>query len=585
MENSKKFYLATALLAGAAFMSRVLGLLRNTLLLSFYGATGEEGLADCYMASFKLPDIIFNLVAFGAISIVLIPFFSGLIKKDQIEKLNKSCSSFLNFFFLMILAFNVIGFICAPFFVKDVLVKGWYSPSEVSAAKFEEQALAKTTEKEQAFLLSVYTKNSSNNRYYLTSGADKKIRNSVQKILRRVSFDENNFKLTIKMTRILLFQVLFMTLSGIFGSFLNAHERYAAYSLAIFSYNVGIIMGILFLAPFIGIEGAAWGAVAGSFIHFAIQCTGSILCGFSFTFTLPKFNREIKELVLIAVPRVIAISGEQLVKFGIVFLASFIYTGSIVIFESAESFSMVPYGMIAVSISTTSFPIFSKYFAAGEFDAMLASFLDKIKHLLFLMLPVTMLMIILRREIITLLLGYGKFNAHDILLTSRSLALYMLGIPFFSVTIVAAKYLYAQKKSLLPMTATLLSMAITLAACWYFAGPLGAAGLSLGRSAGYIMQSLMLILFIIYYTSKEPGCTKVPAGQLAGIAKIVIINLLILTAGLLTYPYLHFFKNLRIEALVKGVVIAAPLGLIYLALSQVLGIFNVKKLVLKVVKR
>ena len=78
-ENKKKFFLATLIVAISNLLSRILGLLRSTILAAIYGATENNGIADCYNASFVLPDIIYNLTVFGVISIVLVPFFSGIL--------------------------------------------------------------------------------------------------------------------------------------------------------------------------------------------------------------------------------------------------------------------------------------------------------------------------------------------------------------------------------------------------------------------------------------------------------------------------------------------------------------------------
>ncbi|MCK4796066.1 MAG: murein biosynthesis integral membrane protein MurJ [Spirochaetes bacterium] len=489
-KDDKHFFKATFLIAICAFISRVLGLLRQSLIASFYGATESEGLADCYSAAFKLPDIIFNLVAFGAISIVLIPYFSGFIKKNDLDKLKHSCSTFLNFFFLFISFFIIIGYFFAPYFVRNFLVKGWTS--------------------------------------------------------------EQNIILTIKMTRILFIQVLFMTLSGIFGSYLNAIEKFRAYAFALLSYNIGIIAGILFFAPHIGIQGVAWGAVAGGFLHLSIQAIGSIKNGFRYNFGLPRLNNEIKGLIFIAIPRIIAISGEQLVKFFIVNIASFLFVGSIFIFENVENFSMVPYGMIAVSISTTTFPIFSKLYAAKEYSILLKTLLEKLRTLMFFMLPITVIMIISRIEIIAILLGHGKYSAKDVMLTANALAFYMIGIPFFSITIVVAKFYYAQKKSIIPMIATLISVAITIISCYFFSKKFDVTGLSIGRSLGYIIQTILLVVFMILINKKEKIFSTFPFKPLLDIFKIIAICLFLMIIGFILQKNISFIDSLSLDFFINN---------------------------------
>ncbi len=516
-KEGKHFFLSTILISVCSFSSRILGLVRQFLLASRYGATEGQGLTDCYSAAFKLPDIIFNLVAFGAISIVLIPYFSGFVKKEKYDDLKQSCSSFLNFFFIFIIFFIIIGFFFAPFFVRNFLVKGWTN--------------------------------------------------------------EINISLTIQMTRILLLQILFLTLSGIFGSFLNAIERFSAYAFALLSYNIGIIFGILFFAPFIGIQGVAWGAVLGSFIHFFIQACGAVNNGFKYSIGLPKFNKDIKQLVFIAIPRMIAISGEQLVKFFIVNIASFLFIGSIFIFENAENFSMVPFGAIAVSISTTAFPKFSKLYVEKKYDELLNTLLKILRTCLFFILPVTLIMIVFKREIIELLLVYKKFTQKDALLTANALAYYMVGIPFFSITIIIVKFYYAQKKSIIPMIITLISVFTTIFVSYYFSKYFNISGLSIGRSSGYIIQAILLILFIIIINKKENIFNGLNWNLFFDIIKVINVFFVMLIFGLFLQARINFFDNLKMDAIAKIIILGGLISLFYVILSYILKIPEIRSII------
>lgn len=522
-KEHKHFIKSTIIVAACAFLSRVLGLIRATLLASFYGATESRGLADCYSAAFKLPDIIFNLVAFGAISIVLIPYFSKFVKHEDAKKLHYSCSTFLNFFFLFISFFLIAGFFFADYFVRDYLVKGWTN--------------------------------------------------------------EENILITIKMTRILLLQVLFMTLSGIFGSYLNALEKFRAYSFALLSYNVGIIIGILAIAPFLGIEGVAWGAVLGSFLHFIIQFSGALVNGYKYHVGLPKFNKEIRQLILIAIPRIGALSLEQLVKFFIVNFASFLFIGSIFIFENAENFSMVPFGMIAVSISTTTFPIFSKLFVAKEYDTLLQTLLEKLQSVLFFMLPIAIIMIVLRVEIIDLLLAYRKFSYNDVVITANALGLYMLGIPFFSLSIVIVKFYYAQKKSFIPMLITIAAQAATIGGCYYFSKKLQVSGLSLGRSIGYIIQMVLLIVCIYIINKKEKKFLILPTKPLVASAKIIVCSILILGLGYFLQKFITFTDQRKLNSIIKLFVFGGVLSLVYGLMSLKAGVPEMKIMTDKILRK
>ncbi len=487
-ENKKKFYIATLIVAVSNLLSRILGLLRSTILAAIYGATENNGIADCYNASFVLPDIIYNLTVFGIISIVLVPFFSGIISNQDNsgsnEELDKNCCAMLNFFFAAIATISALAWFFAPFIVENFLVKGFAGDSYKIAA-------------------------------------------------------------TVRLTRIMLLQPIFVTLAGILGAYMNARERYTSYSIAMLFYNIGIIAGILILHKKLGIDAAAWGTVLGSFLWFIIQLSGAIYANFHYTFCFPKFDKEFFSLIFLAVPRVIALGGEQFVKFFITGYASFLCAGALTIYSYAENFSMVPYGMIAVSLSTTAFPIFSKNFALAQYDKMLESMFDKLKILLFLVLPICSLMVILRLEMIDILLGYKSFTQQDTILTCSTFFAYMIGIPFYSVTIVVAKYFYAQKKTFMPMFISLLMCVATISLSYILIKILPEnmkiSGLAFGRTAGYALQ--MILLLIMVFCAKDVKYTVFPKTEILEIIKVVAMNCI--------FTALIFFIHQQVLSFIK----------------------------------
>lgn len=520
-ENKKKFFLATLIVAISNLLSRILGLLRSTILAAIYGATENNGIADCYNASFVLPDIIYNLTVFGVISIVLVPFFSGILSNrdgltDNNEELDKNCCAMLNFFFMLVAVISLITCFFAPVIVKNFLVKG---------------------------------------------------------------FADDSYKIatTIRLTRIMLLQPLFVTLAGILGAYMNARERYTSYSIAMLFYNVGIVAGILLLNKKIGIDAAAWGTVLGSFLWFIIQLFGAAYSNFRYRFVLPQFDKEFFSLIFLAIPRVIALGGEQFVKFFITGYASFLCAGALTIYSYAENFSMVPYGMIAVSLSTTAFPIFSKSFALGEYDKMLESLFDKLKALLFLILPICSLMIVLRLEMIDILLGYKSFTKQDTLLTGSTFFAYMLGIPFYSITIVVAKYFYAQKRTFMPMIISLLMCFTTIVFSYLLIRILPEnmkiSGLAYGRTAGYLIQVILLLIMI--FSAKKVQYTVFPKMQILEIARVIVMNLIFVLgiffihSQILCFITENILLRTKLQFLISGCVTGFFAVLLYLLLGVI----------------
>lgn len=504
-ENKSKFLKSTLLIGIATLLSQFLGLVRTSLLSAFYGATESEGLADCYAAAFKLPDIIYTLVVSGVISIILIPYFIKQLENGKID-INKACSGFLNLFFIAISFFILLGIVFAPFIVKNILLPGW--------------------------------------------------------------IDKGKIDLTVRLTRIIFAQTLFITLSSVFGSYLNALEKFTAYSLAILSYNIGIIGGILFLAPFIGIEGVAYGVVLGSFLHFLFQFAGSIKNGFRYYPTFPKIDKDLVDLTINALPRIVTLGSSQIVRFFLVNISSFIWTGAIFIFDNVENIGMVPYGLLAISISTASFPIFIKYYNENNWKSLMESLFDKLRMLFFFIVPISCFFIVFRFEIVDILLGYRNYLPKDVKITSQALLYYMIGIPLFSATLIIVKFYYAIRRSFLPMFIAIISSIITIVVSLFFVRDFAVSSLSIGRSAGNIIQFIVLISLLFFIIRGNFSFKK----ELKEIFFIVLLSLGLLFVSIILKDFINFNINSKINSILKMIIIGIPALMIYTVITYILNI-------------
>ena len=208
LQNIKK-KLTTTITGGAiiialfSLLSRILGLVRDRLLFSTFGA-GD--VLDTYYAAFRLPDLIFNTLVLGALSTAFIPVFLEYWHKDK-EKAWRIANSVLNIMLVILVVLALLAFYFAPEMIS------WIAPG----------------------------------------------------------FDIEKRLITAELTRIMLIGIIFLGLSNIASSILNAFKRFTAFAIAPVMYNIGIILGIIILVPMFGIQGLAWGVVLGAFLHFFVQ--------------------------------------------------------------------------------------------------------------------------------------------------------------------------------------------------------------------------------------------------------------------------------------------------------------------------
>ncbi|MCP6718972.1 MAG: murein biosynthesis integral membrane protein MurJ, partial [Patescibacteria group bacterium] len=335
--QTKNISKAALILAISASISRILGVVRNWLLASNFGAGSD---LDIYFAAFKIPDFVYNILISGGISVAFLPLFSEYYSKDN-KKAWEFVSNSLNIFVFLLVLLAIVLFIFTPLLVKLV------APG----------------------------------------------------------FTYDQIQKTIILTRVMLLSPIFFGLSSFFSGILQYFNRFLAYSLAPIFYNLGIIFGILFLAPQFGILGVALGVILGAFLHFAIQIPSAINTGFSYR---PIFNIKdyrIKSIFLLMIPRMFGISAQQINSFVITAIASTLSIGSISIFNFANDIQYFPIGIVGVSFAIAAFPVLSKAWAENERNKFFREFSLVFRRVLYLIIPISVLIFILRSEIVQLLLG------------------------------------------------------------------------------------------------------------------------------------------------------------------------------------
>jgi len=241
-------------------------------------------------------------------------------------------------------------------------------------------------------------------------------------------FPPGGILMAILLTRILLIQPVFLGLSNIFSGVLQYFDRFISYGLAPIFYNIGIISGILFLSPTFGIFGAGLGVVLGAFLHLLIQIFPSIKCGFKYKFLFDFKYPAIKRIFTLMTPRIFALSANQINLIVITAIASTISAGSIAIFNFSNALQGLPITILGISLATAVFPAFSRLWVNGQKEEFIEKFSGITRQVLFLIIPASILIFLLRAQIVRLVLGTGRFGWNDTRLTAASLGLFAFSI-------------------------------------------------------------------------------------------------------------------------------------------------------------
>jgi putative peptidoglycan lipid II flippase len=365
---------------------------------------GAGNILDIYYSAFRIPDIIFVTVASIVSVSVLIPFLM-----ERMEKGEKEAKDFIDtvfsFFFIFVSVSGIVAYVFTPFIM--------------------------------AKLFPLFR-------------------------------DSTSFPELIKLTRILILSPVFLGFSNLLASVTQLHKRFFLYAVSPVMYNLGIIFGIKALYPIFGLSGLGFGVIIGTILHFSIQVPYIIKSGLFPRFTLNIKYDFVKKIVLTSLPRTITVSANELAELLMVSFASFFVVGSISIFNFAFNLQSVPFSIIGISYSLAAFPTLTRLFTNGNKTEFVNQMIMSSRHIIFWSIPVSVLFIVLRAQIVRVILGAGRFNWEDTRLTAAALALFTVSLVAQNLVTLFVRSYYSQGKTKTPLIMNVLSAGIIVLSSYYF---------------------------------------------------------------------------------------------------------------------
>ncbi len=358
---------------------------------------GASNTLDLYYSAFRIPDILFVTVASMVSVSVLIPFLIERFEKSE-ESAKEFIDTVFSFFFCFMLVAGVIAYVTAPYFMKLLF-----------------PLFAQKTE----------------------------------------SFVE-----LVKLTRILLLSPVFLGFSNLLASITQINRRFFIYAISPVVYNLGIIFGIVFLYPIFGLSGLGMGVAVGAFLHFAIQIPFISSQKMLPTFRFPIKFSFIKNIIFTSLPRTITVSSNELAELFLISFASFFTVGSISVFNFSFNLQSVPFSIIGVSYSLAAFPTLTKLFSNGNKDEFVEQMINSSRHIIFWSIPISVLFIVLRAQIVRTALGAGRFNWDDTRLTAAALALFTISLVAQNLVALFVRSYYSQGKTKTPLVMNMISALI-----------------------------------------------------------------------------------------------------------------------------
>jgi putative peptidoglycan lipid II flippase len=420
---------AGLVVSGAYLASRLLGYLRVVIIGTTFG-TGPE--LDAFFAAFRIPDLLFQLVAAGAVASALVPIVSGFLATGEQLRAWRVVSTVANLMLAALLGLAVLAFVFAPVIVPAI-----------------------------------------------TPG-----------------FDEAELARTVDLTRIMLLAPVLLGLGAVATAALNGGKQFAASAVAPIIYNLAIIGAAVILGPTMGVTGLALGVVAGSAGHLLIQLPPLARAGFRWLPRVDLSDAEARHAFLLMAPRAVGLGATQLIFVVLTSLASTLGPGAISAYTIAFSLLQIPIGVIGMPLGIVLFPSLAGELALGRTGTYLALIGRALRVLVFVMLPLAAVGMILRSQIVELLLGYGRFDAAAVDLTAATLLAFLVGLPAHALIAVLARAFYARQDTITPVVAAVGAVVVNSTLAAALVGPLGLPGMALAIAVAAWLEAVALLVIL-----------------------------------------------------------------------------------------
>ncbi|MCD4694170.1 oligosaccharide flippase family protein, partial [bacterium] len=296
-------------------------------------------------------------------------------------------------------------------------------------------------------------------------------------------------------------------------------------------YNLGIIVGAIFLVPYLGVYGLAWGVVLGSFLHMIIQVPIVFKLGYKYRFYINFESKNLKNIVKMMVPRTMTLAITQINLLVITIFASTLASGSLTVFNFANNLQFFPVGIFGISFAIAAFPSLSKM--ASDRKKLIESLSSTIRKVLFFIVPATVLLITLRAQIVRVVLGTGMFDWQDTILTLDTLGFFALSLFAQALIPLLVRAFYVQHIAKTPFFIGLIGAFINILLVWWFSKFMGVAGLALGFSIANIVNFVLLWMVLhhklgeldegrILFSSIKFSLAAIFCGSIVQITKLII---------------------------------------------------------------
>lgn len=435
---------------------------------------GAGQIMDAYYAAFKIPDLVYTLLIVGALTAGFIPTFTKIfLEGEDKSRAWKLANNILNITGAALVVLAGLGIIFAPRLLPLI------APG----------------------------------------------------------FTGDNLKMAVSFARIMFLSPIFLGLSMTLGGILQSLRRFVLYSIAPIFYNLGIIFGASVFTGFIGPLGLAWGVVLGAALHLLLQIIGAHNSGWRYAWQFDLRDKSTRLIGKLMLPRTIGSAITEINILITTILASLLPIGSIAVYNYASNLQAVPVGIIGIPFALAIFPVLSAAAARNDMDDFIKNLSGTVRLILFLIIPLSIIVMLLRAQIVRVVLGSGAFDWAATINTADTLAFFAFGLFAQALIPLFSRAFYSLSDTKTPLLVGVISEIIAIASALILMKVLGVAGLALAGSIGALV-SLSLLAALLRRKLHSIGGAKI----IYSLLRVSFASLIMaVTVQALKYPLAGIF--------------------------------------------
>ena len=433
MENNQKVGKAASAVGGMTMVSRLLGFIRDLVIAMQFGATAA---ADAFFVAFRIPNIQRKILGEGAVSAAFIPVFSEIRSQKGEQEAWKMTANLFNILLTLLVTSSMALALLAPFVIM-VFAPGFIDTPD-------------------------------------------------------------KFDLAVLLTRWMAPYLLFIGLAVFCMGILNTYNFFALPALTPALLNICMISGALFISPQLEkpVLGLAFGVLAGGILQFVVQFPNVIRCGFKFIPSIEWKNTEVIRIGKLMIPVIFGLAVYEINMLVDTLLASLLPEGSISYLYYGNRLVQLPLGVFGVALGVAILPMLSSQVANKELSEMIKTIAFGIRLILFITIPATVGLILLRFPIVNTLWERGEFDRLTTEGTATALLYYSMGLCAFCGIKVIAPAFYSLQDTKTPAKVGVYSMMVNIILNLILMGPLKHGGLALATSIAALFNVVLLIHFL-----------------------------------------------------------------------------------------